>query len=72
MPWAQALIASKSSQNPDTKDGRVLSYVEALNEALALALGLDPNVIVLGQGVNDPKGMFGVTTGLHKNFGKCR
>jgi len=69
MPWAEALIASKSSQLPTPKEGRVLSYVEALNESLALALGLDPNVIVLGQGVNDPKGMFGVTTDLYKNFG---
>ena len=72
MPWALALIASKSSENPDPKEGRVLSYVDALNEALALALGLDPNVIVLGQGVNDPKGMFGVTTDLHKKYGTER
>jgi acetoin:2,6-dichlorophenolindophenol oxidoreductase subunit beta len=69
MPWAEALIASKSNELPDSQEGRVLSYVDALNEAMALALGLDPNVIVLGQGVNDPKGMFGVTTDLHKKFG---
>ena len=72
MPWAEALIASKSNQLPIPLEGRVLSYVDALNEALALALGLDPNVIVLGQGVNDPKGMFGVTTDLYKNFGTER
>ena len=72
MPWAEALIASKTSEVPDPKGGRVLSYVEALNEALALALKLDPNVIALGQGVNDPKGMFGVTTDLHKTFGSER
>ena len=47
----------------------MLSYIDALNEALTLALELDPNVLVLGQGVNDPKGMFGVTTGLYKKFG---
>jgi len=35
-------------------------------------LELDPKVLVLGQGVNDPKGMFGVTTGLHEKFGKDR
>ena len=69
MPWAEALIASKSNELPIPQEGRVLSYVDALNEAMALALGLDPNVIVLGQGVNDPKGMFGVTTDLHKKFG---
>jgi pyruvate dehydrogenase E1 component beta subunit len=72
MPWAQALIASKSNELATTTEGRVLSYVDALNEALAVALGLDPNVLVLGQGVNDPKGMFGVTTDLHKKFGAER
>ena len=69
MPWAAALITSKSNELPIPQEGRVLSYVDAIKEALFLALGLDPNVIVLGQGVNDPKGMFGVTTDLHKTFG---
>ena len=69
MPWTEALLASKSNELPTPKEGRVLNYVDALNEAIALALGLDPNVIVLGQGVNDPKGMFGVTTDLHKKYG---
>ena len=68
MPWTEALLASKSNELPTPKEGRVLNYVDALNEAIALALGLDPNVIVLGQGVNDPKGMFGVTTDLHKKY----
>jgi len=72
MPWAEALIASKSNEIPIAQEGRVLSYVDALNEAMAQALGLDPNVIVLGQGVNDPRGMFGVTTDLHKEFGTER
>jgi acetoin:2,6-dichlorophenolindophenol oxidoreductase subunit beta len=69
MPWAEKLITSHSNDIQAPTEGRVLSYVDALNEALTLALELDPNVLVLGQGVNDPKGMFGVTTGLHKKFG---
>lgn len=72
MPWAQTLIASKATDLSSSEGGRVLSYVDALNEALALALNLDPKVIVLGQGVNDAKGMFGVTTGLNKKFGEAR
>ncbi len=73
MPWAEALIASKArEQAVQTEEGRILSYVEALHEALELALHLDPKVFVLGQGVNDPKGMFGVTTGLHRKFGESR
>ena len=72
MPWAEKLITSKSNDTQAPEEGRVLSYMEALHEALSLALELDPKVLVLGQGINDPKGMFGVTTGLHKKFGKDR
>ncbi|PIQ96169.1 MAG: alpha-ketoacid dehydrogenase subunit beta [Nitrospinae bacterium CG11_big_fil_rev_8_21_14_0_20_56_8] len=72
MPWAAALIASKETSIPSAEEGRILSYVEALNEALALALEIDPHVLVLGQGVNDPKGMFGVTTGLSAKYGNAR
>ena len=69
MPWAEKLITSKSNDTHAPEKGRVLSYTDALHEALSIALELDPKVLVLGQGVNDPKGMFGVTTGLHKKFG---
>ena len=72
MPWAEKLIISKSNDTQAPEEGRVLSYMEALHEALSLALELDPKVLILGQGVNDPKGMFGVTTGLHEKFGKDR
>ncbi len=72
MPWAEKLITSKSNDTQAPMEGRVLSYMEALHEALTLALELDPKVLVLGQGVNDPKGMFGVTTGLHEKFGTDR
>ncbi len=69
MPWAEALIASKTSEPSIQEEGRVLTYMDALREALHLALEIDPKVFVLGQGVNDAKGMFGVTTDLHKKFG---
>ena len=72
MPWTEALIASKNDDSPMEGDGRILTYVDALKETLDLALNLDPNVFVLGQGINDPKGMFGVTTGLHEKYGLSR
>lgn len=72
MPWSAALIASKSAEPVAGTDDRILSYSNALLEALTLALELDPKVFVLGQGVNDPTGMFGVTTGLSKKFGESR
>ena len=72
MPWAQKLISSKANDTLTPEQGRVIPYVDALHEALTLALELDPKVLVLGQGVNDPKGMFGVTTGLHEKYGMDR
>ena len=72
MPWAEALISSEAAGQKITEDGRVLTYVDALREALTLALELDPKVFVLGQGVNDSPGMFGMTTDLHKKFSTDR
>jgi pyruvate/2-oxoglutarate/acetoin dehydrogenase E1 component len=74
MPWAEAFIKAKTEKehSSDAHQGRVLSYAEALHEALALALELDPNVFVLGQGVDDPAGMFGVSRGLQERFGPLR
>lgn len=74
MPWAEAFIKSQTVQptaQPEAGE-RVISYTQALHEALSAALALDPNVIVMGQGVNDPVGMFGLTTGLHQQFGTER
>lgn len=72
MPWAEALIKSQTEQSAGRSGERELSYTQALNEALALALELDPNVFVLGQGVDDPGAMFGVTQGLDERFGSER
>ncbi|MFA5844101.1 MAG: transketolase C-terminal domain-containing protein [Coriobacteriia bacterium] len=49
--------------------GRVLKYPEAVREALSQALAADPSVYVMGQGVDDPDGMFGCTRDLHVDFG---
>lgn len=51
---------------------RVLGYAVALNEALTLAMERDPNVFVMGQGVTDDTGVFGVTVGLRERFGPDR
>lgn len=72
MPWAEALIRANSRQDVPPKGGRALSYVEALNEALELAMTMDPRVFVLGQGVDDPLASFGVTRGLLEKFGAAR
>jgi len=72
MPWDEGLVNSLVYDRPDPKEGRVVSYAQAINEALSLALENDPNVFVLGQGVDDPTAMFGTTRGLPARFGSTR
>ncbi len=49
---------------------RTLSFVAALNEALAEALEDDPTVMLLGEDIADPSGgVFGVTKGLSTKYG---
>jgi len=72
MPWDEGLVNSLVYDKPDPSEGRVLSYVAAIHEALSLALEHDPGVFVLGQGVDDPSAMFGTTRGLKERFGASR
>jgi acetoin:2,6-dichlorophenolindophenol oxidoreductase subunit beta len=72
MPWDEGLVNSLVYDRPDPKEGRVVSYAHAINEALSLALENDPKVFVLGQGVDDPTAMFGTTRGLPARFGAAR
>ena len=72
MPWDEGLVNSLVYDRPDPAEGRVVSYVRAVNEALATALEHDPSVFVLGQGVDDPTAMFGTTKDLAARFGPDR
>jgi acetoin:2,6-dichlorophenolindophenol oxidoreductase subunit beta len=74
MPWSKVKpeydepdFHQKSGEN-----NRRISYSEAIREALDQALSLDANVFVMGQGVDDPSGMFGTTLNLHKKYGAER
>src|SRR5579872_6752626 len=51
---------------------REISYVEALNEAVAQEMERDPSVFVFGLDVDDHKGIQGSTKGLLERFGKDR
>lgn len=50
----------------------LMTFAEAINDALSVALARDPNVICYGLGVDDPKGVFGTTLGLQAKFGPER
>lgn len=45
-----------------------MTYAQAINEAHEIALRRDPSVFVIGEGVPDPKGIFGTTVGLAAKF----
>ncbi len=51
---------------------RHLKFSEAIQEATIQSMRKDQNVIVVGLGVPDPKGIFGTTSGLTKIFGEQR
>lgn len=74
MPWSK-IGPEMNEPNFCRKSGecsRRLPYHEAIREALDQALELDPTVFVMGQGVDDPSGMFGTTLNLHKKYGRER
>jgi acetoin:2,6-dichlorophenolindophenol oxidoreductase subunit beta len=51
---------------------RQITYVEALNEAMDLALTRDPRVYLIGLGASDADGVFSTTRGLAKKYGHRR
>ena len=74
MPWSRITTDFiEPKQYADKAAGnRRLSYAESINEALSQAIEIDPTVFVMGQGVDDPSGMFGATKGLQGRFGSER
>jgi pyruvate dehydrogenase E1 component beta subunit len=74
MPWSRIRPEYNEPDYYEEKETgtRRIAYSEAVREGLRQALALDPNVFVMGQGVDDPSGMFGTTLGLHEEFGRER
>lgn len=56
----------------DMKKMKTISYQDALLEAMTQGLDNNPNAIILGQGVDDHKGLFGSTTGMADKYGRDR
>lgn len=74
MPWSkiQADCNEPEFFTESNNTGHRITYAEAIQEGLSQALALDDRVFVMGQGVDDPSGMFGTTRGLHETFGRER
>lgn len=51
---------------------RELTYAQAIREGLDQAMTADQRVVVIGEGVPDPKAIFGTTAGLREKFGAAR
>jgi len=54
------------------KNIRNLSFSEAIREGIECAMDSDERLIVIGEGVPDPKSIFETTKGLQDKFGKNR
>lgn len=57
---------------PDHEGERKLSFVEAINEALAQEMEHDSSVILLGEDIGECGGIFQATKGLMDRFGEDR
>src|SRR5229473_1888103 len=62
------------SADPIAAKSKSVNTIQAVNMALDEALGLDPNVILLGEDIGDTEdgGVVGVTKGLSSKYGTAR
>jgi pyruvate dehydrogenase E1 component beta subunit len=73
MPWTKVYGYRGVSEEAAREAGlREVTYREAINEALAQMLEKDERVFIMGEGVDDPGGVFGTTKGLQERFGPER
>ena len=50
------------------KETKYLSFTQSINSTLSNSMAYDKNIIVIGLGVDDPKGIFGTTLDLKNKF----
>lgn len=75
MPWTKVNQLDSIEIKVNTEnmnDTRIISYTDSIREALSSALDIDERVFVMGQGINDPNGIFGATKDLWKIYGEER
>lgn len=71
MPWTKLQADDSRSLEiftNSTEGQRELSYRDALREAQDQALERDPRVFLIGEGIDDPGGVFGSTLGLAQKY----
>ena len=65
-------VQPQIARSEDPKPQRELTFSEAIREALTQSMAADSSVYIMGEGVPDPKGIFGTTLGLREKFGAER
>lgn len=76
MPWTR-IIADQGNGHDEIekyqdRGERVLTYGEAITEAIDQAMSLDPKVVILGQGVATAGYVYETTAGLGQRYGRER
>ncbi len=76
MPWTK-LAADQSACRldetcQDAGAGRMISYGEAIREAIQQSMELDPQVLVLGEGIDAAGFLYDTTAGLSERYGTRR
>jgi pyruvate dehydrogenase E1 component beta subunit len=75
MPWTK-IYPDKSEFEKACKEAgkklRGITYQDAIREALMQSMERDSRIFVMGEGVDDPGGIFGTTLGLKEKFGSKR
>lgn len=74
MPWTTIQVEKQDNFfiKDDSESSRIISYKDALYEALDQSMSRDARVFIMGEGVDDPAGVFGTTKGLNEKYGKDR
>lgn len=73
MVWKESFIEKEAGYElSGKKNARMITYAEAVNEAFSQLMAVNNNIFIMGQGVDDPLGMFGTTLGLQEKYGKKR
>ncbi|PKM77876.1 MAG: alpha-ketoacid dehydrogenase subunit beta [Firmicutes bacterium HGW-Firmicutes-15] len=74
MPWTKLVADQRRNFEPVGGGGcdRVLTYGEAISEAMEQAMEIDPRVIILGEGVSQPGFIYNTTRSICKRYGTKR
>lgn len=74
MPWTTIEVEKQDKFiiDDESQSGRIISYKDAIYEALDQSMARDPRVFILGEGIDDIAGVFGTTKGLHEKYGRNR